>query len=352
MTNIARIRSLERGETLSHADWVALLSTDTASDRAYARARAQAIAFTHFGRRIYTRGLIEFTNHCKQDCLYCGIRRSNGSLLRYRLTEREILQCCMEGHALGCRTFVLQGGEDAHWTDARLTQLISSIKRQHPDCAVTLSLGERSRQSYERLFQAGAARYLLRHETADAGHFGKLHPASQTLETRMRCLHDLREIGYQTGCGMMIGTPHQTPETLAADMEFIAAFQPHMVGVGPFIPHKDTPLGAAPLGSVSRCLFVLSLLRILLPEVLLPATTALGTAQQDGHLQGMDCGCNVVMPNLTPGSMRNHYQLYDGKIGTQDCPEDSIQLLQAQLARHHYELVVSRGDYADRRHAL
>lgn len=346
-TNFERIDALRAGEALCHADWVALLSSDVQADFDYARTIAHALTQAHFGRRIFIRGLIEFTNICKQDCYYCGIRRSNPKVSRYRMEQASILAACAQGYALGCRTFVLQGGEDAYWDDARMCALVAAIAAQHPDCAITLSLGERSRASYEALFQAGARRYLLRHETADGAHFAQLHPPQQQLSTRLRALRSLKDIGYQTGCGMMIGSPGQSAETLACDMEFIAELQPEMVGVGPFLPHEDTPFRAEAAGSVPRSLFVLSLLRIMRPKLLLPATTALGTAQQDGRLCGIEAGCNVLMPNITPQDMRHHYQLYNGKLGTQDCPEDSIALLRTQLATIGYEMTVDRGDYRE-----
>ncbi len=251
---------------------------------------------------MYVRGLIEFTNVCKNDCLYCGIRRSNPCAQRYRLTQEEILACCREGYALGYRTFVLQGGEDPYFTPARLETLIRAIKAAHPDCALTLSVGEHSREDYQRWYDAGADRYLLRHETANDAHYRSLHPQGMSPERRKRCLWDLKEIGYQVGCGFMVGTPGQTLEHLAEDLCFLQRFQPDMVGIGPFLPQKDTPFGGEPPGELELTLFLLGLTRLLLPSVLLPATTALGTLHPQGRELGVQAGANVCMPR-SGGSM-------------------------------------------------
>ena len=266
----------------------------------YARQRCEE----NYGDRVFTRGLIEFSSCCKNDCLYCGLRRSNGNAERYRLSREEILDCCDNGYELGFRTFVLQSGEDGHYTDKYLCGLVSGIKAKFPDCAVTLSLGERSRESFQRLFDAGADRYLLRHETADKEHYERLHPKEMSYDNRMRCLSDLRDIGYQVGCGFMVGSPFQTVDCLAADLRFIKEFQPHMVGIGPFIRHKDTPFADCPDGTAELTLFLLAVVRLLLPKVLLPATTALGTVSPTGREQGLMAGANVVMPNLSPVLVR------------------------------------------------
>lgn len=297
-----------------------------------------------FSNRIYTRGLIEFTNYCKNDCLYCGIRRSNGNAERYRLTREEILSCADTGYALGFRTFVLQGGEDGYFTDERMEEIVRELKERHPDCAITLSLGERSRESYERLYRAGADRYLLRHETADRAHYESLHPREMSWENRRRCLYDLKEIGYQVGCGIMVGSPGQTMEHLVADLQFMKELDPHMVGIGPFIPQKDTPLGDQPQGSLELTLFLLSLIRLLLPRVLLPATTALGTIHPKGREMGILAGANVVMPNLSPVGVRKKYALYDNKICTGDEAAECRGCLERRMASIGYELAVDRGD--------
>ena len=302
-----------------------------------------------FGRRVFFRGIIEFTNYCKNDCYYCGIRCSNRCLSRYRLTEDEILSCCEEGYRLGYRTFVLQGGEDGWWTDEKIAALVRRIRAQYPDCAITLSIGEKSREAYQAFFDAGADRYLLRHETANEAHYAKLHPARQTLSNRIRCLRDLKDIGYQTGAGMMIGAPYQTAETLAQDMEFLADLRPEMVGMGPFLPHRDTPFRDFPHGSAELTLYLLSLVRLLLPDALLPATTALGTLDASGRQQGVLSGCNVVMPNLSPMAVRQKYLLYDNKAGIGDDGESSLRKLRAQMQEIGYEVAVGRGDYTDGR---
>ena len=339
------IDQLAASGMLSHKEWCQLIGTYIKSDLQYAMELAKNRCEERFGKKIYFRGIIEFTNICKNDCFYCGIRKSNGCVLRYRLTKEEIMECCAEGYQFGYRTFVLQGGEDGHWTDERLADLISSIRSKYSDCAITLSVGERSRESYQRLYDAGANRYLLRHETADKAHYGKLHPENMLLSKRMKCLSDLKEIGYQTGAGMMIGSPYQTIETLAKDMEFLASFQPQMVGMGPFIPHKDTPFREFPAGSTELTLLMLSLVRLMLPDVLLPATTALGTVKDNGRQLGVLAGCNVVMPNLSPLSVRKKYLLYDNKVGIDSDAESSIRLLEKQMAEIGYEVVVGRGDF-------
>lgn len=297
-----------------------------------------------FSNQIYTRGLIEFTNYCTNDCLYCGIRRSNSNAERYRLSREEILECARTGYELGFRTFVLQGGEDPYFTDERMEELIRAIKENYPDCAITLSLGERSRKSYERLYRAGADRYLLRHETADRAHYESLHPAEMSWENRRRCLCDLKEIGYQVGCGIMVGSPGQTMEHLAADLQFMKELNPHMVGIGPFIPQKDTPLGSQPQGSLKLTLFLLALIRLMLPKVLLPATTALGTIHPKGREMGILAGANVVMPNLSPVGVRKKYALYDNKICTGDEAAECRGCLGRRMASIGYELAVARGD--------
>ena len=345
MKHEALIRQLHRDRRLSPEQWEQLLTEYDPDDVELAMALAREISDARFGKRIWFRGIIEFTNICKNDCYYCGIRRSNGKVRRYRLTPEEILSCCDEGYAGGFRTFVLQGGEDGWFTDERLCAIIRSIKERYPDCAVTLSLGERSRESYQALFDAGADRYLLRHETADECHYRLLHPAEQTLQNRLRCLRDLRDIGYQTGCGIMVGSPGQTPATLAKDMVFMQDLKPHMVGIGPFLPHSDTPFRDEAAGSVELTLFLLALCRLMLPGVLLPATTALGTAEADGRIRGVLAGCNVIMPNLSPAAVRKQYMLYDNKAGTELTAAQGVALLRQQMARIGYEVAVGRGDY-------
>lgn len=298
----------------------------------------------YYSNEIFIRGLIEISNYCKNDCLYCGIRRSNHNCDRYRLSEDEILSCCEDGYKLGFRTFVMQGGEDAYYTDSRLCKLISEIKRRHPDCAVTLSLGERSYESYKRLFDAGADRYLLRHETADEEHYKKLHPPEMSFAARMRCLRDLREIGYQVGCGFMVGSPFQTSVTLAKDLKFIETFKPDMCGIGPFVPHHDTPFAHEKGGTAKLTCFLLSLIRIIHPPVLLPSTTALGTIDPFGREKGVLAGANVVMPNLSPVKVRKKYELYDNKICTGEESAQCTDCLQKRMNSVGCTIVTARGD--------
>ena len=297
-----------------------------------------------YGNAVFIRGLIEISNICKNDCLYCGIRNGNRNCQRYRLTPEEILACCAEGYKLGFRTFVLQGGEDGWFTDDRLCSLVRTIKEQFPDCAVTLSLGERSRESYQRLYDAGADRYLLRHETADSVHYGKLHPAELTPENRMQCLKDLKDIGYQVGCGFMVGSPHQTSAELAKDLKFIEEFQPDMCGIGPFIPHKDTVFAAEPAGSLELTTYLLSIIRLIKPNILLPATTALGTIDPIGREKGILAGANVVMPNLSPASVRKKYNLYDNKATDGAESAQCRDALAERMESIGYRIVTDRGD--------
>lgn len=298
-----------------------------------------------YGNQVYIRGLIEFTNYCRNDCYYCGIRRSNACADRYRLTKEEILTCTDNGYELGFRTFVLQGGEDPFFTDEKICALVQEIKERHPDCAVTLSVGEKSKESYQKYFDAGADRYLLRHETADAVHYRRLHPKELSLSNRMKCLYDLKEIGYQVGCGFMVGSPGQTIDTLYEDLQFIRKLSPHMVGIGPFIPQKDTPFAEETAGTMEETLRLLSIIRLLHPHVLLPATTALGTIHPLGREKGIQAGANVVMPNLSPVAVREKYKLYDNKICTGDEAAECRYCMENRMKSIGYEVAVSRGDY-------
>ena len=298
----------------------------------------------YYGKKVFTRGLIEYTNYCKNDCYYCGIRKSNTSAKRYRLTEEEIMACCENGYELGFRTFVLQGGEDAYYTDDRMVAIIKKIKEAYPECALTLSIGEKSYESYKRFREAGADRYLLRHETANEEHYRKLHPEKMSLAVRKNCLYDLKKLGYQVGAGMMVGSPYQTVEDLAEDLVFLKELQPEMVGIGPFIPHHDTQFAKEPAGSVEMTLFLLAVIRILLPKVLLPATTALGTMDPLGREKGLQAGANVVMPNLSPVKNRKQYELYDNKICTGEEAAECRGCMGRRVASVGYELVTERGD--------
>ena len=338
------IDALSRGEALTEAAFEALIERRDAEAAALLRRYAVKARKAVYGEAVYTRGLIEISNHCKNDCLYCGIRRSNANVKRYRLTQAEIIACAEEGHALGFRTFVLQGGEDAWYTDERLCAIIQALKSRFPDSAVTLSLGERGRASFQRLYDAGADRYLLRHETADPEHYARLHPPEMRFEHRMRCLHDLREIGYQVGCGFMVGSPFQTAKQLAKDLAFIQKFRPEMCGIGQFIPHSDTPFRDCAAGTLKLTLYLLSILRLIDPTVLLPATTALGTIHPRGRELGIEAGANVVMPNLSPVEVRKDYALYDNKICTGEESAQCRHCLDARMRSIGYHLTVDRGD--------
>lgn len=339
------IERLERERDLTNAEFAVLLDQSSGADRDFLFERARAVRDAHYGRKVYIRGLIELTNYCKNDCLYCGIRKSNASCERYRLTKEQILSCCESGYALGFRTFVLQGGEDGWYTDERMTDIVRAMRQAYPDCAITLSLGERGRESFKRLYDAGANRYLLRHETADEAHYARLHPVSMTLTHRLQCLRDLKEIGFQTGAGFMVGSPYQTTECIVRDFRFLQELRPQMVGLGPFIPHHATPLKDFPAGSTERTLLCLSIVRLLLPNVLLPATTALATIDGDGRIKGMNAGCNVVMPNLSPMEDRSKYLLYDNKASSGEEAAESLRALREHLAAAGYEVVIDRGDY-------
>ncbi|CDB34838.1 putative uncharacterized protein [Phascolarctobacterium sp. CAG:266] len=310
-------------------------------------ALAQQAAQKSFGRQIFVRGLIEFTNYCKNDCYYCGIRRSNKNAARYRLTQEEILECCRAGYGLGFRTYVLQGGEDYFYSDEDIAAIVRAIKAQHPNCAVTLSIGERSRETYALWKQAGADRYLLRHETADCAHYAKLHPAELSAKNRQNCLYTLKELGYQAGAGFMVGSPYQTAENLADDLMFLQKLRPQMIGIGPFIPHHDTPFKDEPAGSVELTLVLLAVLRLLFPRVLLPATTALGTLAPGGRLLGIKAGANVIMPNLSPQNVRGKYLLYDNKLHTGAEAAEALNELQREVASIGYRIVSARGDYTE-----
>jgi len=338
------IDKLEQDNVLSKFEWVNLISNRTPDLAGYLATRARFVRQQHYGYYTYMRGLIELTNYCKQNCYYCGIRKENLAVERYRLSHQEILACCVEGYELGFRTFVLQGGEDNFYTDKELTTLLQSIHKRYPDCAITLSLGERSKESYHALFDAGANRYLLRHETANHEHYRRLHPTGLSATTRKQCLQDLKEIGYQVGTGFMVGSPFQTAEHLAEDMLFLKELNPQMIGIGPFIPHHATPFREHPAGTLELTLFMLSLLRLMLPKVLLPSTTSLGTIAPDGRERGILAGANVIMPNLSPTAVRKNYLLYDNKICTTDEAIQSFERAKQSMEAIGYPLTIARGD--------
>lgn len=338
---------LIREHTLTNAEYAELLDADKdQAVRTKLSEEAVRIRKLHYGNKVFTRGLIEFTNYCKNNCYYCGIRCGNRNVRRYRLSREEILDCCENGYELGFRTFVLQGGEDSFYTDEMMAELIREIKRRYPDCALTLSVGEKSFESYRLFREAGADRYLLRHETADDTHYRKLHPENLSLASRKRCLYDLKSLGYQVGAGFMVGSPGQSSAELAEDLRFLEELQPEMVGIGPFIPHHDTPFAKEKAGSVEKTLFLLSVIRILLPRVLLPATTALGTLDPQGREKGILAGANVVMPNLSPVKNRKQYELYDDKICTGEEAAECRGCLARRMESVGYRLVNERGDAA------
>lgn len=342
--NFHLIEKLKTRQTLTHDEFCSLIEERTPETDQYLFEQARTVRHHAYAHDVYMRGLIEFTNYCKNNCYYCGIRRSNHGVDRYRLTKEQILECCDMGHILGYRTFVLQGGEDPFFTDDKIIELVKCIKENHPDCAVTLSIGEKEKYSYKAFRDAGVDRYLLRHETANAEHYARLHPSVLSLDRRKECLFDLKELGYQVGCGFMVGSPYQTTQCLANDLLFIKELEPQMVGIGPFIPHSQTPFADSPSGSPELTLFMLGIVRLMLPNVLLPATTALGTIETAGREKGILAGANVVMPNLSPLDVRKKYALYNNKICTGDEAAECRQCMSGRMERIGYSLVVSRGD--------
>lgn len=320
-----------------------LLLTSNASEEPLAAA-ADKVRREHYGTDVYIRGLIEFTNYCKNNCYYCGIRAGNNNLKRYRLSEEEILACCKEGYGLGFRTFVLQGGEDLTYSDDDICRMVEKMKHLYPDCAVTLSLGEKSYDAYKRYYMAGADRYLLRHEAANDALYGKLHPEDMSLTNRKKCLYNLKEIGYQVGAGLMVGVPYQTIDNLIEDLRFLQDLSPDMIGIGPYMVHHDTPFKDMPNGSLSLTLKLLSIIRLMFPYVLLPATTALGTIHPKGREMGLKAGANVIMPNLSPSGVRELYSLYENKICTGEEAAECRRCLEARVQNAGYHIVSDRGD--------
>ena len=339
------VEKLMKEHTLALDEYRCLTESFSEENLRYIAPKALKVKKEIYGDDIYIRGLIEISNICKNDCYYCGIRASNKNCERYRLAKEQILLCCQDGYDLGFRTFVMQGGEDAYYSDDVMCDIIKSIKELYPDCAVTLSLGEKNYDSYKRLYDAGADRYLLRHETADIKHYSKLHPENLSLESRMECLENLKKIGYQVGCGFMVGSPYQTTETIAKDLKFIEEFSPQMCGIGPFIPHKDTQFAKEQPGSVEFSCYLLAVIRLMHPGILLPATTALASLSQDGREKAVLCGANVVMPNLSPTEQRSKYTLYDNKayVGTEAA--EGLKRLRKSMKKIGAEIVEKRGDY-------
>ncbi len=338
------IDKLAKNHSLKESEYEKIITEYDGDSAAYLAKKASFEKQKYYKNFVYIRGLIEITNICKNDCYYCGIRKSNDNCERYRLTQDDILKCCQEGYDLGIRTFVLQGGEDGYFTDQILVEILTKIKARYPDCAVTLSLGERSKESYLLLKEAGADRYLLRHETIIKEHYKKLHPPELTLENRLSCLKTLRKLGYQVGCGFMVGSPYQTKNMLAHELKFIEEFKPDMCGIGPFIPHKDTDFFNMPAGSVSLTCVLLSCIRLIHPTVLLPATTALATQDPTGREKGLLSGANVVMPNLSPASVRKKYMLYDNKLSDGEESAQSIDALKKRINSIGCHIAGGRGD--------
>ncbi|MBQ8518411.1 MAG: [Agathobacter sp.] len=345
MSYIFTVNEVREKQNITVEQLRILLGNASEEELNFLYGQAREVADKVYGKKVFKRGLIEFTNYCKNDCYYCGIRRSNNCVERYRLEKEIILECCKRGYELGYRTFVLQGGEDGYFTDERICDIVSSVREKFPDSAITLSIGEKSKESYQKYFDAGANRYLLRHETANEEHYGRLHPTELSLVNRKQCLWDLKEIGYQVGCGFMVGSSYQTIETLYEDLMFIKALEPHMVGIGPFIPQQDTPFAKEKAGTLEMTLRLLAMIRLIHPHVLLPATTALGTIHKQGRELGILAGANVVMPNLSPVDVRDKYKLYDNKACSGDEAAEGDANLQLRIKNIGYELVCDRGDY-------
>ena len=342
MKNFEPVTGLSAEQDLSDHELIHLLESDSYDEAMFSAADTRRREI--YSDEVYIRGLIEFTNYCKNNCYYCGIRHGNQNAVRYRLTKEEILSCCAEGYRLGFRTYVLQGGEDPYYTDTLICNIVSEIRSRFPDCAITLSIGEKSKEAYQAFFAAGANRYLLRHETANESHYGKLHPGNMNLTNRKRCLYDLKEIGYQVGSGFMVGSPYQTTETLIEDIRFLQELRPDMIGIGPYITHADTPFAAFENGSLALTLRLIALLRLMFPYALIPATTALGTIHPKGRELGLKAGANVVMPNLSPVRVRKLYALYENKICTGEEAAQCRGCLERRVASAGYRIVTARGD--------
>lgn len=327
----------------SREELLFLLDNLSEENKEYLIEKAHRVAVENYSKNVYIRGLIEFTNYCIRDCKYCGIRKSNHKADRYRLSIDEILECADIGDKLGYKTYVLQGGEDSYFTDEKMVEIIKKIKEKYPGNAITLSLGERSYKSYKKMFNAGADRYLLRHETASKDLYESLHP-NGSFENRIQCLKNLKEIGYQVGAGFMVGLPNQSNKNLIDDLIFLKELNPHMCGIGPFIPHKDTPLANEKGGTLEKTITMLALVRLMLPKILLPATTALGSIDPLGREKGLKAGANVVMPNLSPTNVREKYSLYDGKICTGDEAAECRVCIERRINAAGFNLEITRGD--------
>ncbi|MCL2191878.1 MAG: [FeFe] hydrogenase H-cluster radical SAM maturase HydE [Treponema sp.] len=342
------VDTLKKNGTLSREEFKTLLTTEDNDTQEYLSSCARELATANFGKDVYLRGLIEFSNYCKQNCLYCGLRRDNRDLERYRLTKEEILECCKEGHRLGFRTFVLQSGEDEYYTTKKMVEIIHAIRIEYPDCAITVSVGEKDEDTYRAYYNAGANRFLLRHETISPEHYRKLHPPGMEIETRKECLYRLKDIGFQTGSGIMVGSPFQTVDNIIDDLYFLAELKPEMIGIGPYLPSKDTPFRDQEPGSVELTVRLISIFRLMHPYALIPATTALATIHPTGREKGILAGANVVMPNLSPLRVREKYQLYDNKACTGDEAAHCRGCLQGRLEKIGYTISEQRGDHVSR----
>ncbi|MCQ2153224.1 MAG: [FeFe] hydrogenase H-cluster radical SAM maturase HydE [Bacteroidales bacterium] len=346
---IQAIEYLRDNGRLDAPRYRSLLETEDCATCSFLRSEARKVADSVFGPRVFIRGLIEISSHCRNNCLYCGLRAGNSGLKRYRLSAEEVLECCRKGYEAGFRTFVLQGGEDPALDDDLLESLVRSVKSGFPDCAVTLSLGERSKESYRRLKAAGADRYLLRHETYDPAHYSRLHPSPMSRESRLGCLASLKECGYQTGTGFMVGSPWQTVDNIVEDILFIEEFHPEMIGIGPFIHHGATPFADMPDGSVEMTCRLISIFRLMNPRALIPATTALASLEPEGRRKGIQAGANVVMPNLSPEGRRKYYSIYEGKAFSGAEGAEGLAALRNELNAIGCDIAIDRGDYDDKR---
>lgn len=342
MKCIEIINKLYTQKSASREELIFLLNNLNEAYTKYLLKKSNDVRKQNYGDVVYLRGIIEFTNHCKRNCLYCGIRRDNKSTDRYRLTKEEILECATLGNKLGYKTFVLQGGEDPYFTDEKMIDIIKLLKERFPQNAITLSLGERSYESYKSMYEAGADRYLLRHETASKELYEALHPDGN-FENRIKCLKDLKEIGYQVGAGFLVGLPDSNVYDMVENLLFIKELEPAMCGIGPFIPQKDTSLSKEKQGTVEETIIYLALIRLLVPDILLPSTTALGTIDPLGREKGLKAGANVVMPNLSPVSVREKYALYDGKICTGDEAAECRNCIERKIVNAGFRVEITAG---------
>lgn len=348
LNNHELIDKLEATHSLDESEYFQLLSDDLPSEEAeYLRQRARDVTDKIFGRDVRIRGLIEVTNVCRNDCYYCGLRHSNKRLKRYTLSKEQILDCCRSGHEIGFRTFVLQGGENPALSVDQVEEIVKLIHSEFPDSAITLSLGEWSDEAYVKFKEAGATRYLLRQESITSEHYSKLHPDLMSLENRIRCLKTLKRLGYQTGTGIMVGAPFQTVDDIIRDLIFMTELQPEMIGIGPFLPHSDTPFGKHAPGELKLTLKLISILRLMFQHANIPSTTALASLDTNGRISGLQAGANVVMPNLTLGAYRKQYSLYNNKAAFGLESAEGIGLLRQELAKADLYITTEKGDFSN-----